>query len=401
MVVTAFSRPNQLDAFAVTAPGLEALCAAELQALRIAASVDDGGVAWSGDIGSIARANLWSRTASRVIVRVGEFKARTFFELERHAKRVPWDGFLAAGGSVAFRVTSRKSKLYHTDAIAQRLAEAATRRVSGVQLHRASDDDDDPATLELPSQLFIVRVLHDIVTVSADSSGALLHQRGYRQQLARAPLRETLAAALLLAAGWSGDAPLFDPMCGSGTIPIEAARLARRIAPGRDRSFAFLRWPGFEARLWTSLVDGARAQELPATPVAIAAADRDAGAVAAAKSNAERAGVARDVEFLAQPISAMTADEGVGLVATNPPYGVRIGDADDLRNLYARLGKLLRTRRPRWRLALLSADKALERQLQLPLEQKLRTKNGGIAVRVVTAPPQEPATAAVPPSRTL
>lgn len=401
MVVSAFSRPNQLDAFAVTAPGLEALCAAELGAMGIAATVDDGGVAWSGDLASIARANLWSRTASRVIVRVGEFRARTFFELERHAKRVPWEGFLAAGGSAAFRVTSRKSKLYHTDAIAQRMGDAVTRRVSGAEVQRASEDDDDHAAQALPSQLFVVRVLHDVVTVSADSSGALLHQRGYRQQLAKAPLRETLAAALLLAAGWSGDAPLFDPMCGSGTIPIEAARLARRIAPGRDRSFAFLRWPGFEARLWTSLVDGARAQELPAAPVAIVGADRDAVAVAAAKANAERAGVARDIEFLAQPVSAMMADASAGLVATNPPYGVRIGEADQLRNLYARLGKLLRTRRPHWRLAMFSADKALERQLQLPLEERLRTRNGGIPVRVVTAPAQEPATATLPPSRIL
>jgi putative N6-adenine-specific DNA methylase len=390
VVVSGFSQPNQLDAFAVTAPGLEPLCAAELNAIGIAATAQDGGAAWSGDIGSIARANLWSRTASRVIVRLGEFRARTFFELERNAKRLPWDGFIAPAGGVAFRVTSRKSKLYHSDAVAQRLAEAALRHVSGVRVEHATSDDDDSDTPEHPAQLFVVRVLHDVVTVSADSSGALLHFRGYRQQLAKAPLRETLAAALLLGADWAGDVPLLDPMCGSGTIPIEAARLARRIAPGRDRSFAFARWPRFDVRRWRALLEQAREQELPTSPVAIAGADRDAGAVAAARANAERAGVAGDIELVEAPISAMPADHGAGLIATNPPYGVRIGETDRLRNLYAQLGNVLRTKRPRWRLAMLSADKTLERQLKLPLEEKLRTRNGGIAVRLVTARLPEP-----------
>jgi len=397
VVVSGFSQPNQLDVFAVTAPGLEPLCAAELNAIGIAATAQDGGVAWSGDIGSIALANLWSRTASRVIVRLGEFRARTFFELERNAKRLPWDGFIAPNGGVAFRVTSRKSKLYHSDAVAQRLADAALRHIAGVRVEHASSDDDDSDAAEPPAQLFVVRVVHDVVTVSADSSGALLHFRGYRQQLAKAPLRETLAAALLLGADWGGDVPLLDPMCGSGTIPIEAARLARRIAPGRDRSFAFARWPRYVVRSWRALLEQAREQELPKAPVAIAGADRDPGAVAAARANAERAGVAGDVELVEASISAMPADRGAGLIATNPPYGVRIGESDRLRNLYAQLGNVLRTKRPGWRLAMLSADKALERQLKLPLEEKLRTRNGGIPVHVVTAPARGPA----PQSRSL
>jgi putative N6-adenine-specific DNA methylase len=401
VVVPAFPRPNQLDAFAVTAPGLEALCAAELRALGITATVQDGGAAWTGDTETIARANLWSRTASRVLVRIGDFRARTFFELERHARRLPWDGFLAPNAAAAFRVTSRKSKLYHSSAVAQRLGEALIQRVPGASVKSASGDDDDSSAPEQAKQLFVVRVLHDVVTVSADSSGALLHLRGYRQQLAKAPLRETLAAALLLAASWSGDVPLFDPMCGSGTIPIEAARLARRMAPGRDRSFGFLHWPGVDARIWRSLVERARSQELPSSPVPIAGADRDGGAILAARANARRAGVAGDVDFLEQPISAMAADAGAGLVATNPPYGVRVGEADRLRDLYAQLGNLLRTKRPDWRLAMFSADRGLERQLHLPLEDRLRTRNGGIAVRVVTAPPQAPAAATARPSRSL
>jgi putative N6-adenine-specific DNA methylase len=382
------NRPNQVTAFAVTAPGLEPLCAAELRGLAIRPTVDEGGVLWNGPIESIARANLWLRTASRVLVRVSEFRATAFYELELHAKRIAWDRFIAAGSSVEFRVTCRKSKLYHSDAVAQRFARAVERRVPGARIAKAkAADDDDEATDSSDQQLFVVRFLHDVCTVSVDTSGPLLHRRGYRQQIAKAPLRETLAAAALLGSGWSGDVPLVDPMCGSGTIPIEAARLARLIAPGRDRGFAFLRWPEFNQQVWTKLLDDARAGELPSSPVEIAGADRDAGAIDAARANAARAGVADDIEFNVQPISALTSAEPPGLVVSNPPYGVRVGESDDLRNLYAQLGNVIRRQRSGWTLALLSADRRLEQQTRLAFEERFQTRNGGIPVRLVTAPP--------------
>jgi len=382
------NRPNQVTAFAVTAPGLEPLCAAELRGLEIRPTVDEGGVLWNGPIESIARANLWLRTASRVLVRVSEFRATAFYELELQAKRIAWDRFVAAGSSVEFRVTCRKSKLYHSDAVAQRFARTVERRVPGVRIAKAkAADDDDEATDSSDHQLFVVRFLHDVCTVSVDSSGALLHRRGYRQQIAKAPLRETLAAAALLGAGWSGDVPLVDPMCGSGTIPIEAACLARLIAPGRDRGFAFLRWPEFNQQVWIKLLDDARAGELPSSPVEIVAADRDAGAIDAARANAARAGVADDIEFNVQPISALTPAEPPGLVVSNPPYGVRVGESDELRNLYAQLGNVIRRQRPGWTLALLSADRRLEQQTRLAFEERFQTRNGGIPVRLVTAPP--------------
>lgn len=380
------NRPNQHSAFAVTAPGLEPLCAAELRGLEIRATVEDGGVRWDGSIDSIARANLWLRTATRVLVRVAEFRATAFFEVELHAKRIGWDRYVSAGSSVEFRVTCRKSKLYHSDAVAQRFAQAIERRVPGVRVAKAKTGDEEDAVENSDRQLFVVRLLHDVCTVSVDSSGALLHRRGYRQQVAKAPLRETLAAAILLGAGWNGDVPLVDPMCGSGTIPIEAARLARLIAPGRDRDFAFLRWPEADRARWTRLLDDARSGELPAAPVEITGADRDAGAIDAARGNAERAGVADDIDFRVQPISALQQAEAPGLIASNPPYGARIGESDSLRNLYAQLGNVARTQRPGWTLALLSADKRLEQQTRLAFEERFRTRNGGIPVRLVTAP---------------
>ena len=375
-------KPNQLSAFAVTAPGIEPLCAAELRALGIDGRVVEGGVEWTGDIASVMRANLWLRTASRVLVRVAEFRAKAFFELELNAKKIPWATYLAPGARVAFRVTARKSKLYHTGAIAERLGGAVTAAVRGAQVVDFTDDEE--ATGALP-QLFVVRFAHDVATVSVDSSGALLHLRGYRQAVAKAPLRETLAAATLLGADWTGDVALTDPMCGSGTIPIEAAMIARRIAPGKRRTFAFLDWPNVDRAQWTQLVDDAVKQELPASPVAIEGSDRDEGAIVAARANAERAGVTGDVVFAVQPISAIGAAPPPGLVVSNPPYGVRVGESDRLRNLYAQLGNALRAKRSGWRLALFSADKQLERQTKLEFDERFRTKNGGIPVHLVVA----------------
>src|SRR6185503_10123810 len=364
-------------------PGLEPLCAAELRALGIRGKVDEGGVAWRGDMESVMRANLWLRTASRVIVRVAEFRAKAFFELELNAKKIPWKQYVSPNARVEFRVTARKSKLYHTGAIAERLGDAVSAAVKGVTVEKGGSEDDDAGAA---SQLFIVRFAHDVATVSVDTSGALLHRRGYRQQLAKAPLRETLAAAVLLGAGWNGTTALTDPMCGSGTIAIEGARIARRIAPGCERRFTFLDWPGVDTARWETLVRAARETELPRSPVAIQASDRDAGAIDAARANAERARVASDIAFAVQPISALSAAEPPGLVAINPPYGVRVGERVRLRNLYAQLGNVLRAQRAGWALALLSADTQLERQADLEFEERFRTKNGGIPVRLVVAP---------------
>ena len=221
--------------------------------------------------------------------------------------------------------------------------------------------------------------------MSADSSGALLHLRGYRQAVGKAPLRETLAAAILLGAGWDGSTPLVDPLCGSGTIAIEGALIARRMAPGARRRFAFMGWPGYDEGLWRAAVARAESGALDVAPAPILASDRDAGAIAAAAANAERAGVALDVTLDTQALShaAPPAVGGGGLVASNPPYGVRVGDQDRLRNLYAQLGKLLDARFAGWRIAILSADRVLEGQVGVGLREALRTSNGGIPVRIM------------------
>jgi putative N6-adenine-specific DNA methylase len=374
------------SAYAAAAPGLEPLVARELAALGLTPNEEEGGVGFSGTLETIARANLWLRTASRVIVRVATFRAEAFHELERLARAMPWERFVASGTPVRFRVTSRKSRLYHTGGIAQRLGDAVGHRLGGAvavdQASTGEEEDDGSAR----AQMFVVRVFRDVFTVSADSSGALLHQRGYRKAVAKAPMRETLAAAMLIASDWTGSTPLIDPLCGSGTIPIEAALIARRSAPGLRRSFAIQSWPSFDATIWERIRDDASRLVLPESGVAIKGSDRDAGAIEAATGNAERAGVAGDIEFSVRAVSAID-DCGPmgaeGLVATNPPYGIRVGEADRLRDLYARLGQVMRSRCPGWRLAMLSANARLERELRFPLEERVRTRNGGIPVRVV------------------
>jgi putative N6-adenine-specific DNA methylase len=197
-------------------------------------------------------------------------------------------------------------------------------------------------------------------------------------------MRETLAAAMLLGSGWTGASALMDPLCGSGTIPIEGALIARRMAPGLQRGFAFQSWPSFDRARWEGVRSEAMSLALPRAPVEIRGSDRDAGAIEASTSNGERAGVRDDIEFSVRAVSAIDdCPSGAGLVAINPPYGVRVGEAKQLRDLYARLGQVFRSKCPGWRLAILSANAQLERELRLRLDERIRTRNGGIPVRIL------------------
>ena len=337
--------------------------AKELRALGERPRVDDGGVAWEGDARSLMRANLWVRTASRIVVRIAAFRATKFHELERAAKRIVWNRFLRADSVPDFRVTARKSKLYHSDAIAQRLANAAG----------ATDRGNT-------KQLFVVRVVRDEFEISADSSGELLHMRGYRRATSKAPLRETLGAALLIGAGWSGQTALLDPFCGSGTVPIEGALIARRIAPGLERPFAFVRWPDHEETTWNTLRDEARAAARSEASVLIHGSDRDAGAIAACIANAERAGVAGDIVWSKRAVSSIERIAESGLVATNPPYGKRVRGGPDVRNIYAQFGNVTRRTLAGWNVAIYTSDSELANQTGLGLKQEFKTVNGGIRI---------------------
>ena len=390
------STPPRFELFASTAPGLESTTAGELKALSVRGRQEIGGVAFGGDLDRIYKANLWLRTASRVIVRLGRFHASTFYELERRSKKLRWADFLPGAGAVEVRVTCRKSKLYHSDAVVERVLSAIGRVAPpGIVLRIAPDDHErneneaapessgSPAEMGGQNQLFVVRIVRDEVEISADSSGELLHRRGYRTEIAKAPLRETLAAAMVLASGWRPNEPLIDPMCGSGTIPIEAALFARRIAPGANRHFQFMNWPNFDAGLWSEIIDEARST-VNQTPLDIRGSDRDAGAISSATRNAERAGIAEDIRFAVSSLSGSIAEmedvpDREGWILTNPPYGIRVGERGDLRDLYATLGANLRNKQG-WRLGVLTSDRALAGQMRLPLRSRFDSRNGGIPV---------------------
>jgi putative N6-adenine-specific DNA methylase len=379
--------------FVVTAPGLNRFATDEMARLGIIPSerptnsvehlatsnqvvIRDGGVEISGTLKDLYRANLQIRTASRVLVRIGNFHAAAFSELRKKASRLEWERFLNAGRSIAFRVTCRKSRLYHSDAVAERILGAIGDRLGKPPKVEKFNDESWDGSL----QLILVRLFKDRCTVSIDSSGAILHRRGYRLETAKAPLRETLAAGVLMAAGWDINKPILDPFCGSGTIPIEAAMMALNIPPGQKRQYAFMNWPGFQREEWESLLEETYMNVRTEAPK-IFASDRDAGAIQAAKNNAERAGVAKYIEFSCKSVSEITPD-GIGWVVTNPPYGLRVSANKDLRNLYAQFGNILRTKFQGWRIGILCNDLRLLGQLAMKIDASQAFDNGGVTVKL-------------------
>lgn len=381
--------PQLLDAFVIVAPGIEEIAATELRSLAMEpAGIERGGILIRASHRDIYKANLRLRAASRIVVRIAQFHASSFAELERRAKKIEWERWLPSVGEVKFRVTCKKSRLYHSDAVAERLMNAAAKHCADLDFVIANKDEagDADSGENESAQLFIVRLVRDEVTISADTSGELLHRRGYRLESTRASLRENLGAAMLLASGWKSDVPLLDPLCGSGTLPIEAAMMARNIAPGLERTFAFEKWRSFDEKFWQSVKEKARDEQLPEAGAPIYGGDRDAGAVDIARRNAERAGVAADIEFtkraLAQSLDVFAqTSSNRGAIITNPPYGMRVSPDADLRNLYGMLGA--RAQKNHWLLGVLTSDEKLARQ-SANLVPSFRTQNGGIPVTFFT-----------------
>jgi len=356
-----------MDCFVACRPGLEPLLVDELGELAIPALQRvPGGVAFVGDEVHLARANLELGVASHVLVRVGRFEARHFSELVRRAKGLPWERFVPRDAPLELRVTSKRSRLFHTGAIAQRVVEAIDAALGGAR----------PTTGEpLP---IVVRLERDLCELSVDTSGAPLHRRGWRLQTAKAPLREDLAWALLRASGWDRNSPLLDPMMGSGTLVIEAAAMARGLAPGRDRTFALERLPMFDAAILASVRAAARERIRERLPFAIHGRDAHPGALAAARSNAERAGVLDDLQ-LARADVRREALPSVATVVCNPPYGQRIGGAEVVA-LYRALGAAIHEISPPPRVALVTSERALASACGLPLRPALLTDHGGTKV---------------------
>jgi putative N6-adenine-specific DNA methylase len=386
---------NDFDTVAVCPPGIEPLLDAELAALGVRRRrVVRGGVEAPMRQRQLYAANLWLRTATRVLVRVDTFGAGTFDELTRNAAVVDWRRWIPEGAAVNFRVTSHRSKLDHTVAIAERLATAA-----GAELVGAADRrDDESVDTGDDVARFVVRLDRNQCTLSADSSGEPLYHRGWRRAVAKAPLRPTLAASMLAAVGWpgpgatSGRVMFADPFCGSGTLPIEAALAATGRPPSVGRPFAFMEWDDFAAGTWASVTAHPDPDGQP-DPV-IVAADRDAGAVAATEDNAGRAGVddligatCASVSAFAPPPGPPPGDDDVAWIVTNPPWGGRLEGGGDLRDLYATFGRVVRERFTGWRVAMLVTDRHLAAHTGLSLTHAFHTTAGGIGVQLLVTDP--------------
>ncbi len=345
---------SDFEIFLATAPGLESVLCEEARARRFkGATAVQGGVTVMGGWPEVWRANLEIRGASRILARIAEFRAMHLAQLDKRARKVDWAGFLRRDMPFQVEASCRKSRIYHQGAAAQRVATAIR--------------DQLGAPISPEAEISVkVRIDDDLCTISVDTSGALLHKRGHKEAVAKAPMRENLAALFLRQCGYDGAESVVDPMCGSGTFVIEAAEIAAGLKPGRSRRFAFEQLASFDAAAWQRLREKGGAAR-PAGALRFYGSDHDAGAIRMSRANAARAGVAEMTEFRQHAIADLLAPDGPpGLVMVNPPYGARIGDRKQLMPLYRALGQTLRARFAGWRVGLVTTDASLAQATGLP-----------------------------------
>ena len=342
---------STFEIFLVCPPGLEALLAEEATEKGFAeVTPQPGGVSVQGGWPEVWRANLDLRGAARVLARIGSFMAFHLAQLDKRSRKFPWGDVLRRDVPVKVQVTCKASKIYHAKAASQRIETAL------VESHGITVSPEAEMVLK-------VRIHDNQVTISIDTSGAALHQRGHKEAVGKAPMRENLAALFLRQCGYDGREAVVDPMCGSGTFVIEAAEIAAGLHPGRSRAFAFEQLASFDVAAWQAMKsEGAAASTLPGR---FFGSDRDAGAVRMATANAARAGV--EVSFACQGAAEVRAPEGPpGLVIVNPPYGGRIGNKKLLYPLYGTFGQTMLAHFKGWRVGLVTSEPPLAKATGLP-----------------------------------
>lgn len=360
--------------FATVARGLESIAAQELERLgALEVRPDFTGVHFVGDVALLYRVNLWARTIFRVLVTLREFPCPDANHLYQEVQNIEWGQYLTPKNTLAVNATGSNRQLNHTHFTALQVKNAIVDQQRSQFGQRSSIDTKNP------DLLVNAHIYQDRCTLSLDSSGDSLHRRGYRPAMGLAPLKETLAAALLDMAEWEPSLPFFDPLCGSGTLPLEASLKALNIAPGLFReTFAFEKWPDFNAALWQQLLDEARISRLAVLPAGIMGSDRDRDILNQARLNAEQCGVAQLVKFTQTELSQVEAPSDCGIIICNPPYGERIGNVKELAHLYKQLGDVFKQRFKGWTAFVLSSNKDLIKQVGLKASRRIPVYNGSI-----------------------
>jgi putative N6-adenine-specific DNA methylase len=367
-----------MNQFFATCPrGLEAVLAQELATLGAnQVKATDGGARFSGQMALCYRVNLESRVASRVLWQIDQAPYSNEEDVYLRARGLPWENWFTPHQTIAVKVTAQHCALKSLEFITLRIKDAACdhfRDLTGIRPSVDTRVPDVRIHAYFDAQQF---------TLYLDTSGETLFKRGYRQFTGEAPLRENLAAGILKLSGWEPGVPLFDPMCGSGTFVLEAALMALHIPPGSKRSFGFERLKNFEGEAWEKIRAAAAAQPVAATTLPIYGSDHDKWAVMDAQKNLENAGLTGVATVQEKDILDITAPAANGVLVMNPPYGERIGEVDELAELYPKLGSVLKQRFAGWKVGIFTADTRLPKLMRLKPSRKIPLFNGAIECRL-------------------
>ncbi|MFC4099927.1 THUMP domain-containing class I SAM-dependent RNA methyltransferase [Paenibacillus xanthanilyticus] len=362
---------SKLQLIATAPMGLEAIVARELKDLGYEdQKVENGRVVFAGGPEDIARANLWLRTSDRVLIKMAEYPATTFEELFEGAKAVDWAAFIPGDGEFPVEGRSHKSQLTSVPACQKIVKKAVVEKMKMTYGTEWFPEDGARFVIE-------VILLNDIATITLDTTGPGLHKRGYRKLVTEAPIKETMAAAMVLLSRWKPDRPLVDPFCGSGTIPVEAAMIAWNIAPGLRRTFNSEGWPLVGEEIWERAREEAYDAVQDDIPLMISGSDIDPGAIEIAEAAVKKAGFARDIKLSVLPVAKLKPEGDYGVIVTNPPYGERLGDDAEAEKAIRQLG-LIAQYLPTWSFFALSPTKTFEQNFGQNATKKRKLFNGRI-----------------------
>lgn len=362
---------NKVQLIATAPMGLEAIVAREVRELGYDdAMVENGKVIFQADRSAIARANLWLRTSDRILLKLGEFPARTFDELFEGTKALPWPDWLPGDAEFPVEGRSHKSQLSSVPACQGIVKKAVVEKMK--QRYGTEWFPENG-----PRYVIEVALLNDVATLTIDTTGPSLHKRGYRKLITEAPLKETMAAAMVLLSRWRPGRPLIDPFCGSGTIPIEAAMIGWNIAPGLRREFTAEAWPSLDRSIWDDAREEAYDLLRDDEPLDIVGSDIDPAAIEVAEANAKKAGLSGELRLLQAPVAKLWPDAEYGCIVTNPPYGERLGTKDEVEKTVRQLGSIF-GKLPTWSLFALSPSKQFEHYFGAAADKKRKLFNGRI-----------------------